>query len=59
MVTEDQDLQAMVLAVQKDAPIQHLHASAMQERVRGAVAQSQVSLQIHPADQKEQVQRQD
>lgn len=59
MVTEDQDLQAMVLAVQKDAPIQHLRASAMQGRVRGAVAQSQASLQIHPADQKEQVQRQD
>lgn len=59
MVTEDQDLQAMVLAVQKDAPVQHLRASAMQERVRGAVAQSQVSLQIQPSDQKEQVQRRD
>lgn len=59
MVTEEQDLQAMVLAVQKDAPIQHLCASAMQERVRGAVAQSQAGLQIHPAEQKEQVQLQD
>lgn len=59
MVTEEQDLQAMVLAVQKDAPVQHLRASAMQERVHGAVAQSQVSWQVHPAEQKEQLQRQD
>lgn len=46
VVTEDQDLQAMVLTIQKNAPIQYLHASAMQDRVRGAVAQSQASFQI-------------
>lgn len=42
VVTEDQDLQVMVTTSQKNSPIQYLHASAMQERVRGAVAQSQV-----------------
>ncbi|TNM95724.1 hypothetical protein fugu_016807 [Takifugu bimaculatus] len=41
VVTEDQDLQVMVMTSQKNSPIQYLHASAMQERVRGAVAQSQ------------------
>lgn len=46
VVTEDQDLQAMVLTIQKNAPIQYLHASAMQDRVRGAVAQSQASFQL-------------
>ena len=46
MVTEDQDLQAMVLTVQKNDPIQCLHASAMQHRVRDAVAQSQARFQI-------------
>lgn len=46
MVTEEQDLQAMVLTIQKNAPIQDLRASAMQDRVRGAVAQSQASFQI-------------
>lgn len=65
MVTEDQDLQAMVLTIQKNAPIQHLHASAMQDRVRGAVSQSQASFQIPQSsqtvtgtDQNEQAQRQ-
>lgn len=42
MVTEDQDLQVLAMTSQKNSPIQYLHASAMQERVRGAVAQSQV-----------------
>lgn len=46
MVTEDQDLQAMVLTIQKNAPILFLHASAVQDRVRGAVAQSQAGFQI-------------
>lgn len=32
----------MVMTMQKNSPIQYLHASAMQERVRAAVAQSQV-----------------
>lgn len=51
VVTEDQDLQVMVTTSQKNSPIQYLHASAMQERVRGAVAQSQVcSLLINTAD---------
>lgn len=45
MVTEDQDLQAMVMTIQKNAPVQFLHASAMQDRVRGAIAQSQASFQ--------------
>lgn len=43
VVTEEQDLQVMVMTMQKNSPIQYLHASAMQDRVRGAVAQSQVS----------------
>lgn len=42
VVTEDQDLQVLVMTSQKNSPIQYLHASAMQDRVRGAVAQSQV-----------------
>lgn len=42
VVTEEQDLQVMVMTSQKNSPIQYLHASAMQGRVRGAVAQSQV-----------------
>lgn len=41
MVTEDQDLQVMVMTSQKNSPIQYLHVSTMQDRVRGAVAQSQ------------------
>lgn len=43
VVMEEQDLQVMVMTSQKSSPIQYLHASAMQERVRAAVAQSQVS----------------
>lgn len=43
MVTEEQDLQVMVMTRQKNSPIQYLHASAMQDRVRGAIAQSQAS----------------
>lgn len=51
VVTEDQDLQVVVMTSRKNSPIQYLHASAMQERVRGAVAQSQVcSLFINTAD---------
>lgn len=42
MVTEDQDLQAMVMTSQKNSPLQYLHASGMQGQVRVAVAQSQV-----------------
>ncbi|XP_031729025.1 nesprin-2-like, partial [Anarrhichthys ocellatus] len=41
VVTEEQDLQVMVMTSQKNSPIQYLHASAMQDRVRAAVAQSQ------------------
>eukprot|EP00064_Thunnus_orientalis_P017569 superscaffoldBa00003775_g17653 len=41
VVTEEQDLQVMVMTNQKSSPIQYLHASAMQDRVRAAVAQSQ------------------
>ncbi|XP_068456286.1 nesprin-2 [Clinocottus analis] len=41
VVTEEQDLQMMVMTNQKTSPIQYLHASAMQDRVRAAVAQSQ------------------
>ncbi|XP_068574223.1 nesprin-2-like [Cebidichthys violaceus] len=44
VVTEEQDLQVMVMTSQKNSPIQYLHASAMQNRVRAAVAQSQASL---------------
>lgn len=43
VVTEEQDLQVMVMTSQKNSPIQYLHASAMQDRVRAAVSQSQVS----------------
>lgn len=43
VVTEEQDLQVMVMTSQKNSPIQYLHASAMQDRVRAAVAQSQAS----------------
>lgn len=43
VVTEEQDLQVMVMTNQKNSPIQYLHASAMQDRVRAAVAQSQVT----------------
>nr|XP_033499149.1 nesprin-2 [Epinephelus lanceolatus] len=41
VVTEEQDLQVMVMTGQKNSPIQYLHATAMQDRVRAAVAQSQ------------------
>jgi len=43
VVTEEQDLQVMVMMSQKNSPIQYVHASAMQDRVRAAVAQSQAS----------------
>ena len=43
VVTEEQDLQVMVMTSQKNSPLQYLHASAMQDRVRAAVAQSQAS----------------
>lgn len=46
VVTEEQDLQVMVMTSQKDSPIQYLHASAMQDRVRAAVAQSQASSSV-------------
>ncbi|KAJ3613146.1 hypothetical protein NHX12_019398, partial [Muraenolepis orangiensis] len=41
VVTEEQDLQVMVMTSQKNSPVQYVHASAMQNRVRAAVAQSQ------------------
>ncbi|XP_062253434.1 nesprin-2a [Platichthys flesus] len=41
VVTEEQDLQMVVMTNQKSSPIRYLHASAMQDRVRAAVAQSQ------------------
>nr|XP_029131758.1 nesprin-2 [Labrus bergylta] len=44
VVTEEQDLQVMVMTNQKNSPVQYLHASAMQDRVRAAVAQSQSGL---------------
>ncbi|XP_077945343.1 nesprin-2-like isoform X2 [Gasterosteus aculeatus] len=44
VVTEEQDLQVMVVTSQKNSPIQYLHAAAMRDRVRAAVAQSQASL---------------
>jgi hypothetical protein len=43
VVTEEQDLQVMVMMSQKNSPVQYVHASAMQHRVRAAVAQSQAS----------------
>ena len=48
VVTEEQDLQVMVMTAQKNSPLQYLIASAMQDRVRTAVAHSQVfsSLQV-------------
>lgn len=42
VVTEEQDLQVMVMSAQKNSPLQYLIATAMQDRVRAAVAQSQV-----------------
>ncbi|XP_075344165.1 uncharacterized protein LOC142402517 [Odontesthes bonariensis] len=44
VVTEDQDLQITVMTSQKNSPLQYLHASAMQERVRAAVVQSQEAI---------------
>ncbi|XP_047193763.1 nesprin-2a [Scophthalmus maximus] len=43
VVTEEQDLQVMVMTNQKSSPVRYLHASAMQDRVRAAVTQSQAS----------------
>ncbi len=43
VVTEEQDLQVMVMTSQKNSPIQYLHAATMHDRVRDAVAQSQAS----------------
>ncbi|MEQ2206196.1 hypothetical protein XENOCAPTIV_025350, partial [Xenoophorus captivus] len=43
VVTEEQDLQVIVMTNQKSTPIQYLHASAMQKRVQTVVAQSQAS----------------
>lgn len=43
VVTEEQDLQVIVMTMQKTTPIQYLYASAMQKRVQNAVAQSQAS----------------
>lgn len=43
VVTEEQDLQVMVMTGQKSSPIQYLHASTIQDHVRAAVAQSQAS----------------
>ena len=47
VVTEEQDLQVMVMMSQKNSPVQYVHASAMQHRVRAAVAQSQASTAQH------------
>ncbi|KAG7509989.1 nesprin-2-like [Solea senegalensis] len=41
VVTEEQDLQVMVMTNQKSSPIQYLRATGIQDRVRAAVAQSQ------------------
>ncbi|KAF7200972.1 nesprin-2-like [Nothobranchius furzeri] len=43
VVTEEQDLQVIIMSSQKSSPIQYLRATAMQERVQAAVAQSQAS----------------
>lgn len=43
VVTEEQDLQVIIMTMQKTTPIQYLYASAMQKRVQNAVAQSQAS----------------
>ena len=42
VVTEEQDLQMLVLMGQKNSPLRYLMASAMQDRVKSSVAQSQV-----------------
>ncbi|XP_027891564.1 uncharacterized protein LOC114155726 isoform X3 [Xiphophorus couchianus] len=44
VVTEEQDLQVIVMTMQKTTPIQYLYASAMQKRVQNAVAQSQEAI---------------
>ncbi|MEQ2310489.1 hypothetical protein AMECASPLE_009437, partial [Ameca splendens] len=44
VVTEEQDLQVIVMTNQKSTPIQYLHASAMQKRVQTVVAQSQEAI---------------
>ncbi|XP_042565729.1 nesprin-2-like [Clupea harengus] len=41
VVTEEQDLQMMVMAGQKNSPLQYLIASSMQDRIRHSVSQSQ------------------
>nr|XP_020467227.1 nesprin-2-like [Monopterus albus] len=41
VVTEEQDLQVLVMTRQKSSPLQYLHASSMHDRVRAVVAQSQ------------------
>uniref|UniRef100_A0AAR2KFY0 Calponin-homology (CH) domain-containing protein n=1 Tax=Pygocentrus nattereri TaxID=42514 RepID=A0AAR2KFY0_PYGNA len=41
VVMEEQDLQVMVMSGQKNSPLQYLISSAMQDRVRATVAQSQ------------------
>ncbi|XP_028293927.1 nesprin-2 [Gouania willdenowi] len=41
VVMEEQDLQVTVMSSQMSSPIEYLHATAMQDRVRAAVAQSQ------------------
>ncbi|GLD47572.1 nesprin-2 [Lates japonicus] len=60
VVTEEQDLQVMVMTNQKNSPIQYLHASAIQDRVRAAVAQSQARgcwYAEQPGSQKRQKQK--
>ncbi|XP_043997936.1 nesprin-2-like isoform X3 [Gambusia affinis] len=44
VVTEEQDLQVIIMTMQKTTPIQYLYASAMQKRVQNAVAQSQEAI---------------
>ncbi|XP_051942676.1 nesprin-2 [Hippocampus zosterae] len=43
VVTEEQDLQALILRHQKSSPLRYLQATVMQDRVRAALAQSQAS----------------
>ncbi|CAG5866901.1 unnamed protein product [Menidia menidia] len=44
VVTEEQDLQVIVITKQKSSPLQYLLASSMQERIQAAVAQSQEAI---------------
>ncbi|RVE56937.1 hypothetical protein OJAV_G00211230 [Oryzias javanicus] len=44
VVTEEQDLQVLVMTSQKNSPIQYIHATTLHDRVQAAVAQSQEAI---------------